>query len=329
MSPALSERSRTATAELAQGMMSSSPVSGQMLLNLLDELDGDGPLGRVLNAHPELNVPLFCSRALGCAHLLMLTGRAPELAAHLGNYLSEGTDPAYVERAWQLWHRDMLANLDVVRQALDRPVQQHDPGRAAALVEGLAMLGAPRVRLLELGACAGLSLLVDHYQWVGRSWTWGNPDSPVRLPAGDRFPGELTIVERAGCDLRPLDVRDPDDVLVLRSFVPFDHELADLQLREAIELAARIDVRVDRAPALEWLAERLAEPRRDVLTVVWHSLFWGFLPRSQQRAIHELMLAAGRRMPLAVVEFEPFELPGEPRLGLRVYGSGRDESSWT
>jgi hypothetical protein len=183
------------------------------------------------------------------------------------------------------------------------------------------MLAAPRVRLLELGACAGLNLLVDRYRWFGHGWEWGDADSSVRLATDGRHPGDVHIVDRAGCDLFPRDPADPADALILRSFLPHERDIEQLELDDAMALAARCGVRVDKADAIGWLKAELAADAddRSTYTVVWHSLFWPFLGPRQQRDAELLLSRAALSRRVARVSFEPHEWETAPRLQLTVY----------
>jgi len=89
----------------------------------------------------------------------------------------------------------------------------------AALAFGLAAVGEAAGRplgLVELGASAGLLLLVDRYriEFAGFG-SVGDPRSPVRLastlrgPARPALPARLpAIASRVGIDLAPVDARD-------------------------------------------------------------------------------------------------------------------------
>ncbi|WP_167449959.1 DUF2332 domain-containing protein [Streptomyces hyaluromycini] len=305
---------------MAAGSAGYAPVSAGLLERLADDIEQGGPVWALIGDHPQIDQPLFGIRAAAAVRWLMLSGLAPELADHLEQLTTGIGDPQYTERTWQLSAQALLDHPWHTRAALDLPVQQHEPGRARVLLSGLGMLGAPKVRLLEIGACAGLNLLLDRYRWYGPGWEWGAPDSPVRLAAYGRPPGDFTIVERAGCDLAPRDPANPADVLILHSFLPPEREVERLELDDAIALAARSDVRVDKANAVDWLAAELARPTDgEVRTVVWHSLMLGYLSPHQQDRLEGVLCEAATRMPLARVAFEPHSWTLPPRLQVTVY----------
>ncbi|WP_196946747.1 DUF2332 family protein, partial [Streptomyces clavuligerus] len=216
-----------------------APASAALLAGLARDIRDGGAVGRTLLGHPERTQPLFGLRALAGLHRLMVDGSAPELAARFRAALRSPGTPPSADGLWSAARDVLLRHPAVIEAALREPVQQHQPQRAAVLQDGLCLLGGGRVRLLELGACAGLGLLPDHYRWYGPAGEWGPASSPVRLPAGPRSrPGAYEIVERAGCDLAPRDPADPVDTAVLRSFLPPEHT-EDLTLLEAaLEVAA-------------------------------------------------------------------------------------------
>jgi hypothetical protein len=67
----------------------------------------------------------------------------PALKAHLLHLSSGVGDPAYDERTWLLFREALVEHPREIRAALDRPVQQHQPGRAAALLSGLGCSRPP------------------------------------------------------------------------------------------------------------------------------------------------------------------------------------------
>jgi hypothetical protein len=304
---------------LAGHMAPRTPMSADMARRLAAELQAGGELGQIIGHHPDANAPLFAVRTLAGMRLLVLTGRAPTLEAHLRGLLSHGDDREFADRTWELFREAALASPAQIAAALARPVQQHHPRRAGMLMRGLGMLAAPQVRLLELGACAGLTLIPDLYRWIGTNGEWGDKRSAVRLPAVEPLPGPVQIVERAGCDLHPLNVRDPDDLLILESFVPHELEIESLELADAARLVASLGITIDRADAIDWLEEKLTVDGASACTVVWHSIFRGYLPPAKQDALEDCLCRAAHRMPLAVISYEPRALCETPRLQVRLY----------
>jgi hypothetical protein len=305
---------------MAAVMAQQAPISADLLTMLTDDLENDGPATRMLADHPDAAAPLYYLRALAGVRLLILTGCAPELEAHLAGMVSHRGDPAYAEHTRDLFRRTLFSHPDEIRSAMDRPIQQHQPGRAGYLLRGLGMLAAPKVRLLEIGACAGLNLILDHYRWCGPDWEWGAPSSPVRLATSGPYPGDIEIVHRAGCDIAPRDAADPDDAAILRSFLPVELEADRLELDNAIELAAFLRVRVDKADAVEWLRAELSRPAEaDTYTVVWHSLFWLYLDPGDRSAVEGIMAAAARHMRLARICYEPRAWGAVPQLQVIAY----------
>src|SRR5262249_61666422 len=138
------------------------------------------------------------------------------------------------------------------------------------------------IRLLEIGASAGLNLRMDRfwYQQGGRSW--GDAQSGVRLidlwaPGCPPWEAVPVVSERRGCDHDPIDATDPEAALTLLSYVwPGQNERFAL-LRAALDIAATMPVDIDRADAPVWLEKQLGEPSADRATVVYHSVVWQYL----------------------------------------------------
>src|SRR5437588_188636 len=80
------------------------------------------------------------------------------------------------------------------------------------------------LRILEIGASAGLNLRWDHYRYEADGAGWGDPSSSVRLTghhqgASPPFEIHANVAERRGCDLAPLDASSADDRVTLLSFM--------------------------------------------------------------------------------------------------------------
>jgi hypothetical protein len=119
----------------------------------------------------------------------------------------------------------------VAAEARARATQTNEPRRLTAIMPVLAAIGQ-RVALIEVGASAGLCLYPDRYSYdySGRRVHPVDGPSPVLLSAATTGPVPLPshppeVVWRAGLDLNPLDVTDPDDVGWLQTLVwPEQHE---------------------------------------------------------------------------------------------------------
>jgi hypothetical protein len=269
-------------------------------------------------------------RLLAGVFRLVLTGRALELVPFypcLG-----GTAPP--EKAWPVMRELIGKHVDELHSALAVPPQTNEVGRSVALLVGLfdlvAASGVRRIRLLELGASAGLNLLLDHYAYRGESWQFGFTDSEVQFVnpiEGRVHPEHFMIMVRAGCDLYPVDATTAEGRLLLTSFVwPFDLD-RHVRLGSALAIAAARPVRIDKASASSWLPHALAADR-DELPVVWHSITQMYWPNDELTAVESILSDYGSRSRLGEVslEYHPDGHRGaEPELRTRLWDpdSGR------
>ena len=263
-------------------------------------------------------------RLLAGVFRLVLTDQAPELVRFYP-CLGGQDDPA---QAWPVLREVIAAHPDELRAALEVPPQTNEVGRSVALVAGLfdvvTVTGTGRIRLLELGASAGLNLLVDHFGFsgttgsfggseggrppsLGRAWSYGDPASPVAFEnpiSGLVRVADFTVADRRGCDLHPVDVSTPAGRLLLTSFVwPFQvhrHE----RLAAALRLATEHPVLVDRASASSWLAPALEQTQDGVLPVVWHSITRLYWSPEEVAAVEAVLAAYAEHRPLARVAME-------------------------
>ena len=324
-----------------------APLYGVLLRGMADDVVAGGPC-RELFA-PWMDRPrssVVQLRVLGALHRMVLRREAPELALY---YRSVG-GTAGPAGAWPVARTLIGERLEAVRGELDVAPQTNEPGRAVALAAGLALAaarhGLTRIRLLELGASAGLNLLVDRFRITssvsitspvaGRAepgWSWGPAGSAVDLTGGLVGPGTqglrsvqdrrsaqgllpvggLRIVARRGCDLHPVDPLSEPGRLRLTSFVWPDHAERHRRLAGALAVAAAAGpgaAPVDRAGAGSWLAEQLDQRVDDgVLTVVWHSVFWQYLDDPARSDIEATLDAARGRVPVVHLRLESGSAP--------------------
>jgi hypothetical protein len=156
---------------------------------------------------------------LGFLDTLPPEKRQPNLLFAAARYLLG--DPLSMSRLRTLISQDRGA---LEATMLTRRTQTNEPARCATLLPALAQLPSP-LALIEVGASAGLTLLIDRYSYdyAGHLITGRDrlaptlrcaPRGPVPLPA--RLP---EITWRAGLDLNPLDVTADDDVRWLSCLV--------------------------------------------------------------------------------------------------------------
>ena len=292
-----------------------SPLYGALLSRAAEDAGRGGPTFELLKDEPAPGPrgDALGLRLMAAAHRLALQGRAPEWAAFLP---SMGSPSADDDAAWQAL-RDLIATRsDELRPLVALPCQTNEVGRSAALAFGFfeaARTGLP-LRLLEVGASAGLNLRFDHFRFGGGGASWGPEGSPVNLEGlwleAPLLPEGLRVVERAGCDRRPVDIATEDGRLSLLSSVWADQRPRFARLRGALEIARRVPASVMQADIAEWLPQQLATPRPGLATVVYHSIVDEYLPEPTRAAFHECLRAAGARSsadaPLFWVRLEPF-----------------------
>jgi hypothetical protein len=268
-----------------------SPLYGDLLAHAASDLLSGGPVADVLAGYLDTRVSsVLALRMLGGAHALALSGQAPELAAC---YPSAGgtadTEPGS-PRAWAALRQVLADQRDAVRQWLDWPPQTNEVGRAAALLGGLLTIAAQQslpVRLVEVGASAGLNLRADMFHVAGDAGSYGDPQSPVVLGhawQGYAPPaGRVQIVERTGGDLAPIDPASASGRLTLNAYVWPDQADRLARLRGALEIAERVpaDLRAESATATLARTQLTA----GTWTVLWHSIFRQYLTDAQREEL--------------------------------------------
>lgn len=182
------------------------------------------------------------AEVLGLVDTLPRARRQPNLVFACARLLGVPVEPWSLVRGWFVAHWDLVA-----REALTRTTQTNEAGRCATLLPVLASIEGP-VALLEVGASAGLCLYPDRYSYRYADGAGGlRGTGEVRVDPVDgpsaveltcrvddlaRVPRRLPdVVWRAGIDLNPLDITDPDDAAWLDVLVWPEH--ADRRARLA------------------------------------------------------------------------------------------------
>lgn len=256
-------------------------------------------------------------RLLAALHHLVLSGRAPELAAFYPS--AGGGQPP--NQAWPAALQVLTDHAEWIHDRLERMVQTNDPGRATVLFGALLWLAQRHslpVRLLEIGASAGLNLLVDRFCYVVDHNTLGTPTSPVRFvepwvtpelnfnlkEAADR----LQIVSREGCDPFPLNPRDPEARMTALSYIWPDELDRFERTRAALALAAEDPPRLVAQRAETWLPSALAAEGYGHLTVVWQSVVRQYVEPIAWQMIESAFsegFPPGNKRPVVWLRMEP------------------------
>jgi hypothetical protein len=279
-----------------------SPLMHRLMSGLADRLAPGDPVADRILAWPgdasakADSVPL---RLAGGLHALVLTGRAPKLAA----VYQTDTDPTETALAAIGSHGAFLLDW------LNSPPQTNEVRRSAPLIAAAhwltARFGLPLV-LSELGASAGLNLLWDQYALTIGDRTYGPADAALSL-APD-WTGALPplappgILARRGSDLNPLD--PVTDRLRLLAYLWPDQPDRIARTGTALDLAAQVRPQIDRADAADWLEARLATATPGALHLVFHTVAWQYFPPATQSRALAVLARAGETAPVARLAME-------------------------
>ncbi len=232
-----------------QCAVSGSPLYGILLDRAAVDVEEQGPCLDVLRGHERDPAgTALALRFMGGVHRMVLEGDAPDLAAHYpsaGGSLEAG-DP------WPAFRAVVAANVDLLRERLADGVQTNEVGRAAALAPCFLTVaietGLP-LRVLEVGSSAGLNMRWDRFHYDDGGDALGQSR---RRPSGSRVvgperrgpwreapPPDGLVVERAGCDPKPIDAIGDSGRQKLRSFVWPDQVARLALLDAAIEIGPR------------------------------------------------------------------------------------------
>ena len=284
--------------------------------------------GRAIPARSRDGLAL---RLCGGLHFLVRSGEVPALA---GLY-----PPHPLPDEADLWAAlaPVLAREDLPPW-LDRAPQTNEVGRSAVLMSGLLAIAARfplPMRLFELGASAGLNLLLDRYGYDLGGLRAGDAGSAVQLRPDWTGPAPpaagVTVIGRRGTDLNP--ARLPAEGERLLAYVWPDQPERLARLEAALGIAAGDPPLVDKAGAADWLEAHLAPEGEPGMTrVVMHSIAFQYFDPDSQRRVSARIEAAGTRAsataPMAWLRYEQDAEAGRPALRLRTWPGGEQLLAW-
>ena len=151
---------------------------------------------------------------------------------------------------------------DVAEIMATHRTQTNEVGRCSVL---LPALPSGPLALVEVGASAGLCLLLDRFFYDYGSARIGPPSSPVRigcaLTGAAALPSSTPeVVWRRGLDIAPIDVSDDEAVRWLLACVWSDHWHRRQRLEAAIYLARSDPPLVMRGDLVDDLASLIFHP---------------------------------------------------------------------
>jgi hypothetical protein len=269
----------------------------------------------LLRAPPEQRQPVLFFASV---HDLLLAGFDGDLARYYPNLTPEPSpgDPLPALREFCAAHEAELTD-----RLAGRSTQTNEIGRCALLLPAFGLLAAEVGPLahLDVGASAGLNLLLDRYRYRYDPGGAVGPPSTVELVCGTR--GEVpvpaaipTVAARLGLDRSPVDVHDPAAARWLEACVWPDQTDRFARLHDALTMARRDGVEVRRGDAVDdtaGLVESIATSGHPVVTNTW---VLNYLTAAERAAYVDGLDALGTRLDFSWVFAEsPYltqNLPG-------------------
>ncbi|NNM76917.1 DUF2332 family protein [Sphingomonas sp. ID1715] len=186
---------------------------------------------------------------------------------------------------------------------LNSPPQTNETGRAGPIMAGLMLLAAEYslpFELIELGASAGLNLNLPRFGYVLGGSGAGDPNSPVQLaPLWEGAPPPLATVQvlaSHGVDQNPVRIVDPAERERLIAYCWADQHERMERLQAALALADRFPPQLAQGDAADFAEAALPDPQAEgVCRVIYHTIFWTYLPPDKQQRIRNALAAARER----------------------------------
>lgn len=285
---------------------------------------------RLLMAQPNQRVPVLLFAAV---HDVLLAG----VPAPLGEwYVSVTGTPRPVghgaDDPWPHFRELVLDHEGVAERIRTRSTQTNEIGRCTTLLPALAQVerespgGDRPLGLVEVGASAGLNLLLDRYGYryepsrrevsPGRSLVLSCQERGRRpVPVPEAPPA---IAGRVGLDLRPVDLDDADQARWLVACQWPDQPERVHRSRAAIALAQVEPPRVVAGDAVDDLAPLVAAVPDHALPLVFATWVLSYLAPERRHALVALLdrLGAARDLTLVYADIpaliDGMPVPGRP-----------------
>lgn len=294
-----------------------SPFHAAMLARAADDIeagwDASGLFAPWADASPKsLFNHAVALRFLGGLHDLVLSGDDPALA----DAYPAPDRPADPDRAWAATKAALQAHAGRLARFMAHEPQTNEVRRSVCLIGGfleVAKAAGLPLRVFEIASSSGLNLSFDQYRYQLGDAAWGDADAKVVLDTEWTGPApavgaNLKVISRAACDRRPGDLGDPAQRRRLLAYIWPDQFERLARIRAAIDLAVARGVSVEQADAVDWTRARVA-PEPGAATVLFHSVFWQYMPAASQQALARVIGDIGARAtkyaPFAWLRMEP------------------------
>ncbi|TNB47927.1 DUF2332 family protein [Martelella lutilitoris] len=308
-----------------------SPFTARVCRLAVERLEHQGAVADMIRTWPveRAVVDAPALRFCGALHALRRQGWASISAVYPPASASD-------DDLWSAIATALTEHAGFIAERMQSAPQTNEVRRSAALFPAFAEIadrfpGKPLV-LSEIGASAGLNLLFDRYAYRFAGMHYGPAEDVAPFTIAPQWQGrrpahaEISVRERAGCDLNPLRADNPDDCERLLSYIWADQTDRIERTEKALALARKYRVHVEKNDALQWLAERLDTRREDAVHVVYHTIAWQYLPAAAQREGLDMIAAAGGRAsrdaPLCHLAMEADDKGPGAALTLVVYPGG-------
>jgi hypothetical protein len=225
-----------------------------------------------------------------------------------------------LEEAVELWGAPIAATMQ------SRTTQTNEPGRCAVLLPVLAGLPQP-LAILEVGASAGLCLLLDRYGYdYGRHRIEASQETRALAPIFPCTADDLTplptnlpsVAWRQGLDINPLSVASKHQMDWLETLVWPEQSARLERLKAAIEVARQWPADVVRGDLLRDVAMALDAAPDGMTRVVFHTAVLGYVSSQTDR---DAFARAVREVGAIWISNEP---PGVfPEIAAKVSGAHR------
>jgi hypothetical protein len=323
----------------ADGMVRNLPLYRRLCEGAARDPEVAGRL--LLSPRPDQHIP---NLLLAAVHDVILAGDHDPDAVALAHWYGSVTSTPRpvgrdVEDPWPHFRTLALEHEGVAERLRTRSTQTNEVGRCATLLPALGGLAAEgyRLGLVEVGASAGLNLLLDHYGYcytrshpepgsgdalpaddADRAAHWVARDAPLVLtcvlrgPHTPPLPHDVPpIVSRVGLDLHPVDTGDREQARWLVACQWPDQPERVHRARTAIALAHGQRPRVVPGDAVDDLPALVTAVPGHALPVVVSTWMLNYLGPDRQQTFLATLDRLGRERDLSLVYAEqPVLVPG-------------------